>query len=185
MKPLFSTDELDRQVKRVLGLPRKEMFDALRDGLSAAYPGHIHRSEDWQITHAGGAMGLVNIVHASFTEYLLLFGSPMATSGHSGRHPCEVHQYVLDGELWCYDEGEHDRRVVRPGEVTVLRPRVARGYCIPDHCWMLEYGRGTIPAMMPFALAGSMFVSLDAKGLGRSLLSYGAIAAKELLRGKL
>jgi C-8 sterol isomerase len=161
------------------------MFDALRDALDRAYPGHIHRSEEWQISHAGGAMGLVNLVHASFTEYLLLFGSPMATSGHSGRHRCEVHQFVLDGELWCYDEGEHDRRVLKAGDHTLLRPSVARGYCIPDHAWMLEYGRGLIPSMMPFALAGSMFVSLDARGLGRSILRYGAITARELLRGKL
>ena len=185
MSTLFDPAELHTIVKGALGLPRKAMFDHVRDALERAHPGHIHRSEDWQITSAGGAMGLVNLVHASVTEYLLLFGSPMATSGHSGRHPSEVHQFLLDGELWCYDEGDHERTVLRPGDTTRLKPHTARGYCVPDHAWLLEYGRGPIPLMFPFALAGSMFVSLDARGLARSLLRYGALTAKELLRGKL
>ena len=86
----------------------------------------------------------------------------------------------LSNEAWRVRAVEQ-----RPGDTTRLRPHTARGYCVPDHAWLLEYGRGPIPLMFPFALAGSMFVSLDARGLARSLLRYGALTARELLRGKL
>lgn len=185
MSYVFEPSTLHEITKKAVGLPRQRMLDLVRDELERAYPGHVHRSDDWQITAAGGAQGLVNLVHASVTEYLLLFGSPAPTSGHSGRHRCEVHQFILDGEVWCYDEGDLDRKELKPGAATTLRPHTARGYCVNDRVWMLEYGRGPIPLMFPFALAGSMFVTLDARGLARSLLSYTAITVKELARGKI
>ena len=185
MSYVFEPSTLHEITGKALGLPRQAMFDAVREGLEEAYPGHVHRGGDWQITAAGGAQGVVNLIHASVTEYLLFFGSPAPTSGHSGRHRCEVHQFILDGEVWCYDEGDLERRELKPGDATTLRPSTARGYCVNDRVWMLEYGRGPIPLMFPFALAGPMFVTLDARGLARSLLRYGSLTARSLLRGKI
>lgn len=185
MSYVFDPSTLHEITRKAVGLPRRAMFDAVYDGLALAYPGHVSRSDEWLINAAGGALGAVNLIHASLTEFLLFFGSPTAISGHSGRHRCEVHQFILDGEMWCYDEGDFDRQVLTPGAATRLPPSTARGYSVQDRVWLLEYGRGPIPLMAPFALAGSLFVAVDGSGLGRSLLRYGSLTARSLLRGKI
>lgn len=54
--------------------------------LSVRYPGHILPDEDlqWVFVNAGGWMGSMCLLHASLTEYLLLFGTAVDTGGHSG-----------------------------------------------------------------------------------------------------
>lgn len=50
------------------------------------YPGRILPDEDlqWVFVNAGGWMGSMCLLHASFTEYVLLFGTAVDTGGHSG-----------------------------------------------------------------------------------------------------
>lgn len=54
--------------------------------LPPRYPGHILPDEDlqWVFVNAGGWMGSMCLLHASLTEYLLLFGTAVDTGGHSG-----------------------------------------------------------------------------------------------------
>ena len=55
--------------------------------LRRKYPGHILPDEDlqWVFVNAGGWMGSMCLLHASLTEYVLLFGTAVDTGGHSGR----------------------------------------------------------------------------------------------------
>lgn len=54
--------------------------------LRKKYPGHILPDEDlqWVFVNAGGWMGSMCLLHASLTEYVLLFGTAVDTGGHSG-----------------------------------------------------------------------------------------------------
>jgi C-8 sterol isomerase len=182
---LFEPSALHEIAKRGVGLPRAEMLEAVTRGLEERYPGHIHRNDDWIYATAGGAMGQMKFLHASPTEYVIFFGTPLNTEGHSGRTSCEIHQFMLDGEMWCYEEGDLDRRVFRPGDATMVGRGVARHYSVPDHAWMLEYARGALPLMLPFALANQAFVTLDGKSVFRALSSFGKLSLRSLRKGKI
>lgn len=174
MSYVFDPEVLHTIVKRVVGGPREQVFDRLTTELDHAYPGRIYIGERrWIFNNAGGAMGQMTFLHASLTEYLTIFGTPIGTEGHSGRYSTEVWDYLLDGEMWGYEEGATDREVLMPGEVHHLVGKVAKGYRIPDHAWMLEYSRGSILSMFPFGLADTLTSTLDFSVLARTVTGYG------------
>ena len=165
-----------------VGLRHDQMFDAVTEALAAAYPGAVHRGpRDWIFNNAGGAMGQLTLLYASLSEYLIFFGSPIGTEGHSGRYRAEVHDFMLAGEMWCYLEGELERRVYGPGDAAALTSGAVKGYRVPDHAWMLEYARGPIVGMLPFGLADSLLSTLDLRCIARTLAGYGRLVTGNLL----
>ncbi len=182
MSYVFDPDQLQSIVRRVVGRPREEAFDALVVELDHAYPGQVKIGpRDWIFNNAGGAMGQMCFLHASLSEYLLIFGTPIGTEGHSGRYAASVYDILIDGEMWGYTEGDTERVVLRPGEMHHLDPKLAKGYRIPDHAWMLEYGRGPIPTMLPFGLADTLFSTLDFSVLARTVTGYGSCVLRTML----
>jgi hypothetical protein len=182
MTYVFDPEVLRTHVLDVLGQPRETMFDALTESLAKTYPGKIYTGKrEWMFNNAGGAMGQMTFLHSSFNEYLTFFGTPIGTEGHSGRYATGVWDFVLDGEMWGYAEGETDRVEVGPGDYHHLGVNAAKGYRIPDHCWMLEYSRGPILSMFPFGLADTLFSTLDVSVLGRTVGGYMRGVTNELL----
>ena len=182
MTYLFDPDELHAAARKVVGLGTPSaMFAALAADLAARYPGHVRFDDRWLFNNAGGAMGAMTLLHASLSEYLIYFGTPIGTEGHSGRYRAEVYDFVLDGEMWCYQPGESARTVYRAGDAAYLGRARAKGYRIPDHAWMLEYARGPIPLMLPFGLADSALSTLDYGTIARTIWRYGRLAAREML----
>ncbi|PRQ02647.1 ERG2 and Sigma1 receptor like protein [Enhygromyxa salina] len=185
MSFIFEPDVLARIAKDALGQPLEVMVEQIAEQLEREYPGHIRDDREWVLNNAGGAMGMMTVLHASITEYVIIFGTPIGTEGHTGRFWAEDYFFILEGEQWAYSEASPVKEIYRPGDLHVLPQGVAQGYRMPDRCFALEYARGFIPAMLPFGLADTMFGTLDWRTLGRTLSKYGASSIKELMQGKI
>jgi C-8 sterol isomerase len=185
MTYLFDPDRLHEATKKAVGLPNEDAFDLITRELHDRYPGHI-RTEPrrWIFNNAGGAMGQIAILHASLSEYILIFGTPIGTEGHSGRYATEVWDFMIAGEMWCYHEGESQRISFKPGDAAYLGKSRVKGYRVPDHAWMLEYARGPVATMLPFGVADTVTSTLDVRNLARTFWQYTQLVTKELAQGK-
>jgi len=184
MSYIFDPDVLQSIVDDVIGQPVPKMIADIRERLHEEYPGHILDGDHWIFNNAGGAMGQMLVLHASITEYVMIFGSPIGTEGHSGRFFAKDFFFILEGEQWAYAEGDLDKRVYRPGDLHVLEPGTAEGYRMPDGCFALEYARGVIPAMLPFGVADALTSTLDVSSVRRTFGVYTKAVLGNLVRGK-
>ena len=105
-------------------------------------------ASEWVFNNAGGAMGAMYIIHASVTEYLIIFGTPLGTEGHTGLHTADDYFHILQGEQWVFEPGELAKTVYGPGDVNLMKRGVARQYKMHEGCWALEYARGKIAFRM-------------------------------------
>jgi C-8 sterol isomerase len=189
MGHVFDPAVLHAAAREVIGLPLDKMTARLVEELARRYPGYIdaeaNRPDKWVFNNAGGAMGAMCLLHASLTEYVILFGTAIGTEGHTGRLFADDYFMILDGEQWVYAPGELESTVYRPGELHLMRRGEARGYRMPGRCWALEYARGAIPLMLPFAMADALTSTLDWVTLARTLRLYSSAVIGQLLRGKL
>ena len=186
MAYLFDPDELHEISKRALThKARADIIASVEQQLEQRYPGHISRGVPWLFNNAGGAMGQIKLLHCSLTEYILIFGTPSGTEGHSGRYGTEVFDFMLDGEMWCFHAGEFERTIFRAGDLAYLGADSAKGYAVPSDVLMLEYARGAIPTMLPFGLADTLFSTHDPRTIGGTIFQYAKLVTRNLLKGKI
>jgi C-8 sterol isomerase len=184
MAYVFDPEVLRSIVKSVLGQPLPVLVESLAAEIETRYPGRVFPRRDWVFSNAGGTMGHFTILHASLSEYIIVFGTPIGTEGHTGRFASEDFFYILEGEQWAYSEGEMSKRVYKPGDCHVLPRGHAEGWSMPDHAYAMEYARGVIPAMLPFGLADAITSTLDARTIGKTFRLYTHAVVRELIRGK-
>jgi hypothetical protein len=91
----------------------------------------------------------------------MIWGTPIGSEGHSGRHCTGFWDTVIDGEMWYYGEGEFEKKVYKPGDRVYVGPGQARAMNFTDGVWAVEYARGFIPLSMPFGIAQEILVCLD------------------------
>ncbi|KAL6078419.1 C-8 sterol isomerase [Balamuthia mandrillaris] len=163
----------------------EKMVPLLVEKLSQRYPNHINKEQEWVFNNAGGAMGVLYILHASISEYVIIFGTPIGTEGHTGRFAADDYFIILDGEQWAFSAGSYRKEVYKPGEMHHLPRGHAQAYRAPDTMWALEYAQGWIPAMLPFGVADTLTSTLDVHTLAQTFWLYAKLVVRELLLGKI
>lgn len=76
MAHIFDPAILHGCAQKGIGLPYPKMFSTVTEELDLKYPGLIEKKQDWIFNNAGGAMGILTLLYASFSEYLLFLGAP-------------------------------------------------------------------------------------------------------------
>jgi hypothetical protein len=183
---IFSPERLQEIAQKGRGLPPQEMVRAIGQELAQAYPGHIDTRPTWIFSVVAGATGIMTVLHASLSEYVLIFGTPIGTEGFSGRYRMDIYDFQILGETWTYtEETWFERKVIRPGDMMHLKRGHVKGFRLPEAGWMLEYGRGIVPMALPLALGDSVFSCMDGTTVWKTLWTYGRLVVRELLKGKI
>ncbi len=169
---VFDPEVLQEVARGVIDRPMHEKVELIRAELARIYPGYVADRVEWIFNIAGGAMGQMAVLHASITEYVIIFGTPIGTEGYSGRFAADDYFIILEGEQWAFGEGEPDRQIYKAGDMHHMPRGQARGYRMPDKCFALEYARGWISLMLPFGLADSFTSTVDPIPVARTMKVY-------------
>ncbi len=175
---IFDPEVIHECALKGLGRRKPEMFDIIAREIEKHYPGTIDHGQPWIYSIAGGAMIQMKLYFASLFEYVMIWGTPIGSEGHSGRHPVSFWDTVIDGETWYFAEGQFEKRVYRPGDRIFVGKGQACGMNFTDGVWAVEYARGAIPVSMPFGLSDELLSVLDFPTAIRTLSMYTSLIGR-------
>ena len=186
-KHVFSPEVMKRVAQQAVKLGNGSstvVVNTVIDLLAKEYPGYVNTEQDWIFNNAGGAMGAMTVLHASMSEYVIIFGTALGTEGHTGRFLADDWFTILHGEQWAFPPGALEREVYKPGDQHHLKFGDAKQYKMPDTCWALEYARGNIVSMLPFGFSDTFFSTLDFVTLYHTVRISARDMIKYMLQGK-
>ncbi|ROV91172.1 hypothetical protein VSDG_07860 [Cytospora chrysosperma] len=187
---IFSPDKLHTLAKEGIAAHGNDTRSVVSHIVNALHgdvttTNHVNMDEEWIFNNAGGAMGAMYIIHASVTEYLIIFGTAIGTEGHTGRHTADDYFHILSGTQLAYTPGQYEAEVYPQGSVHHLRRGTVKQYKMPDEgCFALEYARGWIPPMLFFGFADGLSSTLDFPTLWRTTWVTGREMVGNLAKGK-
>ncbi|KAJ6590235.1 ERG2/sigma1 receptor-like protein [Mycena sp. CBHHK59/15] len=142
-------------------------------------------SNEWVFNTAGGAMGAMYIIHASITEYLIIFGTPLGTEGHTGVLTVDNYFNILVGEQWAFSPGQLEMERYTPGTVHHSPRGTTKQYKMHRGCFALEYSRGWIPFMLPFGFWDVFTSNFDIPSVYTTVRIAGREMIRNILTGKI
>lgn len=160
-KYIFEPDDLQRVVQMHVDVPLAERFDRITQTLHDVYGDHVHPGQKWIWSNAGGIMCSMSVLHVTPWEYLLFCGTALGSSGHSGRHRAELWDIVVHGELQTFKPDQFTPVTLREGDCSHLPRGATNASSLGPECWLMEYARGNVPSMFPFALGDTVFSTQD------------------------
>jgi hypothetical protein len=170
--PIFDPEIVHECSMKCLGQPKPKMFDTFAKELAKHYPRILDFKQPWIYSIAGGAMIQMKLYYASTSEYIMIWGTPIGSEGHSGRHFTGFWDTVIDGKTWYYGEGEFEKKIYKPGSRIYVGPGQARAMNFTDGVWAVEYARGFIPFSTPFGVANEILTCLDCLTVTQTLTLY-------------
>eukprot|EP01135_Chromosphaera_perkinsii_P011510 Nk52_evm9s2426 gene=Nk52_evmTU9s2426 len=172
---VFTPEEISEIAQSAVasGLDRDGMLKNVTMELRKRYPLHINSESEWVFINAGGWMGAYYLLHASITEYVLVFATGIRSQGHSGRYWADIWDTVLTGTFRQWKEGSVDVNVYTQGDTIPHAQWEATSVEFGDNLFMLEYARGIIPSTLGFALSDSLFSTVDYPTIFKAFKVYG------------
>eukprot|EP00188_Purpureofilum_apyrenoidigerum_P002836 Plantae.Rhodophyta-Purpureofilum_apyrenoidigerum.ctg28948.p1 GENE.Plantae.Rhodophyta-Purpureofilum_apyrenoidigerum.ctg28948~~Plantae.Rhodophyta-Purpureofilum_apyrenoidigerum.ctg28948.p1 ORF type:complete len:223 (+),score=29.67 Plantae.Rhodophyta-Purpureofilum_apyrenoidigerum.ctg28948:171-839(+) len=183
----FDPVELQELARRGIALGAgnsSAVIESVTALIAERYGDHVMSDGSWIFNNAGGAMGSMVVLHASLSEYVIIFGTALGTEGHTGRFLADDYFTILVGEQWAALPHSIEKEVYRPGDQHHLQRGVAKQYKCPKECWALEYARGSIVSMLPFGFADGITSSLDFVSLYHTVHVTLKGMVRELAKGK-
>ncbi len=171
-KHYFDPDVVDRVAQRHLSKPMPAMVDAIGQDLKAQYPDLVDVSLPLVFNNSGGILYQLKIIAMTPHEYIMICGSSIGSSGFSGRHPAAFWDTVLSGHANYMHQDQLESASYGIGERIFVDRWQSAAIDFPDHCWMLEYARGTLIWLLPFGFVHVFTSTLDFRSLLRLLRIY-------------
>ncbi|KAK6524946.1 C-8 sterol isomerase [Arthrobotrys megalospora] len=164
---------------------RTLLFNDLAARLQKEYPKYVAeiKWDEWVFNNAGNAMGAMVLLHASVSEYLIIFGTPLGTEGHTGIHMADDYFTILSGHETFFYAGEVETRVFKPGDQNHMKRGDKAQYALTG--FALELAQGCIPCMLPFGFLEAVTSTMDYQSFGRTVWITARHMGQNLLQGKI